>query len=237
MLVPAAELAGFPLCAGGSAELVPGRNYFRGLSPFRWQRRGEDVGQSKTAWSHALAEETLPTEILSAHCRDGLVGPAGWPTAFAAVVALDGTLSLWRRAVCGTAYRDAHAGAELAESAKPPTETATDCPMPAQLVYRGTGGQGSMGGVGTALAVADLDRDGYAEVAVTAALPPGDGDRVTVLSWRPSGLVTLFERRFLGGVTALVAGDFDGDGGEDLVAIVRLWGSNRSDVWRLSARE
>ncbi len=87
---------------------------------------------------------------------------------------------------------------------------------------------------GVAIAVADVDNDGYPEVVMSADRAPGDPDRVTVVSTRSSP-GRLFTKEFNGGVAGVAVADFDGDGDGDVVAAVRLLGSSRFDLWSLNA--
>ncbi|MER5772643.1 FG-GAP and VCBS repeat-containing protein [Streptomyces sp. NPDC001985] len=99
-----------------------------------------------------------------------------------------------------------------------------------QILQQGTGGVPGAPGAdhrfGTSLAAADLDRDGYADLAVSAEGqgPPGDPDAAGGLSviWgSPAGLGrgTTPATSLKGFTTrALVTGDFDGDGHQDLVS-------------------
>jgi hypothetical protein len=57
------RVAGFPLCAGMQAELVPGRNYFDG-SKVRWEE-------------HAPARFEPPAAFFAAACRTDLADPGG----------------------------------------------------------------------------------------------------------------------------------------------------------------
>ena len=80
-LAPLGELSGYPLCAGVTAELAPGRNYFTGDS-FEWSRGGE-------------APEAAP-EFYAARCRADLVDAEGMPVALFGLVDSGGTLVVTR---------------------------------------------------------------------------------------------------------------------------------------------
>ena len=79
-----------------------------------------------------------------------------------------------------------------------------------------------------------MNRDGQPEITTTGAAPPGEPDRVTVLSWRDQRFVRVFSRAFSGGVVAVTVADIDGDGIDNVVAAVRLPGSYRVDLWTLN---
>ncbi len=85
-------------------------------------------------------------------------------------------------------------------------------------------------GVGTAWTVADIDNDGEPEVVTSWIAAPGMKDRVTVYS----GGKRAYRRSFVGGVVAVAAGDIDGDGDRDAVAVVRLLGATSVGVWTLN---
>ena len=144
----------------------------------------------------------LPARFWSARCNVALVDPVGRPLAAAGVVARDGTLLLTRRVRCAPAE--------------------PDCPAPAEARHAGAG---------TVFEIADIDRDGQAEIAVTRAAAPGDPDEVEVLTWAGGELRSRFRRSFTGGVVGLAAGDFLGRGAPTLIGAVRLLDSHRVDLW------
>jgi hypothetical protein len=95
-------------------------------------------------------------------------------------------------------------------------------------------------GVGTAFAIADIDRDGQPEVVHAGAGAPGDADAVAVHTLPRVGTdgpltgKPVYRRGFSGGVAAIVAADVDGDGDLEVMAAVRLAGAQRVDLWLLN---
>lgn len=97
-------------------------------------------------------------------------------------------------------------------------------------------GERSVGavGYGTALAMADVDVDGSAELLTSHAAPAGAGDQLSMLRALPRGALHVVWRSEAveGSVWVAAAGDVDGDGLEELLAIeepasdegtARLW--------------
>ncbi|HEY8431835.1 MAG TPA: hypothetical protein VIL20_25825, partial [Sandaracinaceae bacterium] len=97
-------------------------------------------------------------------------------------------------------------------------------------------GERSVGavGYGTALAMADLDDDGTAELLASGPQPAGGGDRLTLLRAFPRGALHVVWRSepLAGSVWIASSGDLDADGLEELLAIeepadprshARLW--------------
>lgn len=100
----------------------------------------------------------------------------------------------------------------------------TDCESAGSYQYKD---------VGVAFDIADVDRDGTPEVISSSASAPGDADAVRVIALgSPANKVT-FKKTFNGGVAGVTAADGDGDGIPEVIAIVRLAGATRVDVWRL----
>jgi hypothetical protein len=89
-------------------------------------------------------------------------------------------------------------------------------------------------GIGTAFAVADVDRDGTPELVSSAAGPPGDPDTLRVLSLGDDEKKPRLKKAFTaGGIVGIAVGDFDGNGAPEAVIAVRIVGATRVDLWRL----
>lgn len=87
--------------------------------------------------------------------------------------------------------------------------------------------------VGTAFALADLDRDGTAELIYASANAPGDADEIRVVTLGGDEKKPAWKKAFTaGGVAGLAVGDFDG--APVVIAAVRLIGSTRVDLWRMN---
>ena len=87
--------------------------------------------------------------------------------------------------------------------------------------------------VGVAFEIADVDRDGTPDVIVSSASAPGDADAVRVIPLGSPAGKPAFKKPFTGGVAGIVVADGDGDGVPEVVAVVRLAGATRVDLWRL----
>jgi hypothetical protein len=89
-------------------------------------------------------------------------------------------------------------------------------------------------GVGDAHLVADVDNDGYPEIIHSGRGAAGAGDNLFVLSHDQTITNPSFEMAFQGGIVAIAAGDFVGDGALEVVAAVRKGGSKRVSLWLLN---
>jgi hypothetical protein len=87
--------------------------------------------------------------------------------------------------------------------------------------------------VGVAFEIADVDRDGAPELIASNASAPGDADAVRVIPLGGTTTKPVFKKSFNGGVAGVVVADGDGDGVPEVVAVVRLAGATRVDLWRL----
>ena len=87
---------------------------------------------------------------------------------------------------------------------------------------------------GVAFELADVDRDGVPDIIVSSASAPGDADAVRVIALGAPNAKPSYKKTFNGGVAGLAVGDLDADGAPEVVAIVRLAGATRVDVWRLN---
>jgi hypothetical protein len=88
--------------------------------------------------------------------------------------------------------------------------------------------------IGVAFEIADVDRDGTPEVIVSSASAPGDADAIRVIALGAPASKPAFKKSFNGGVAGIAVADGDGDGVAEVIAVVRLAGATRVDVWRLN---
>lgn len=105
---------------------------------------------------------------------------------------------------------------------------------PHRAARRAPRGEAGVAGHGLAIAIADVDLDGQAEVLASSDRPLGEGDRLTLYRVRSAGTVVRLWRgaELSGSVAVAAAADVDGDGREELLAIeeppsaageARLW--------------
>jgi hypothetical protein len=88
--------------------------------------------------------------------------------------------------------------------------------------------------IGVAFEIADIDRDGTPDVIVSSASAPGDADAIRVIALGAPASKPAFKKSFNGGVAGIAVADGDGDGAAEVIAVVRLAGATRVDVWRLN---
>lgn len=145
-------------------------------------------------------------DVWTARCRLGEVDALGRALIAAATVEVDGTAAITIDTRC--------------------PRGGAPCPPPIAL---------AIANVGTAIELADVDRDGTLELLAAGAGAPGDGDAVVVwaLTAGGPGKKPTFRRSFLGGVVGLAVGDVDGDGDREAFAAVRLAGARKVDLWLL----
>ena len=92
-------------------------------------------------------------------------------------------------------------------------------------------------GVGTAYAIADLNRDGVIEIVAAGAGAPGDKDAIKVIEATAEGVAKkkpVHRTGFAGGVVAIVVTDIDGDGADEVIGATRLGGTTKVDLWQLN---
>ncbi len=94
-------------------------------------------------------------------------------------------------------------------------------------------------GHGAALALADLDRDGGAEILTSSAAEQGQGDHLMITRARRDGVIlSVWRSGGVGGSVLLAdAGDLDGDGAAAFVAIEEPRGGGRARAWVVSCCE
>jgi len=155
--------------------------------------------------------------VFGARCRDDLTDAAGYPLHIRGELSATGALEV-------TVARCAPDGSACRPS-----------------------GVFTLKDVGFAFEIADVDRDGTPDAVVSSASAPGDADAVRVVplpeaieaaphgkdrTGSPAGK-PLFKKPFNGGVAGLAVADGDGDGVLEVIAVVRLPGATRVDLWRL----
>jgi hypothetical protein len=144
------------------------------------------------------------TALFGARCRSDLTDATGAPLRIRGELALSGALEI--------AVERCAAGG-------------TDCRPAASYQYKD---------VGVAFEIADVDRDGTPELIASSASAPGDADAVRVIPLGTPASKAIFKKTFNGGVAGIVVADGDGDGVAEVVAVVRLAGATRVDLWRLN---
>jgi len=161
----------------------------------------------KVRWPSEQAAPA-PEQFYAAERRDDMVDPQGRALSVRAFVATDGSLEVRLQKRCRAGDPDSCRAGAIQDHV--------------------------VANAGVAFEVADVDRDGLPEVIVSGNGAPGDPDSATVLALRGARLDKVFRKKFNGGVVGLTAADFDGDGDLDVIAVVRLLGSQRVDVWTLN---
>jgi hypothetical protein len=162
---------------------------------------------TSVTWPREAEASPVPAQFYSAGWRDDMVDAEGRPLSARGFVAIDGNLALRLQKKC-RANDEACRANPVEERAIP--------------------------NAGIAFEVADINRDGLPEVIISSSAPPGDPDRATVLTLRGTRAEKDYRRKFSGGVVGLTAADWDGDGYLEVIAVVRLPGSHRVDVWALN---
>jgi hypothetical protein len=141
--------------------------------------------------------------LLGARCRDDLTDPTGAPLKIRGELSTAGVLEV---------------AIEKCAADK------TGCQPAGSFQYKD---------VGAAFEIADVDRDGTPDLVASSASAPGDADLVRVIPFgAPAGKPT-FKKSWSGGVAGIAVSDGDGDGVPEVLAVVRLAGSPRVDLWRL----
>jgi hypothetical protein len=143
------------------------------------------------------------SEIYGARCRHDLTDATGAPLHIRAELSISGTLDI---------------------AVKRCAADGNDCRPAGTYQYKD---------VGVAFEIADVDRDGTPDVIVSSASAPGDADAIRVIPLGSPAGRPAFKKPFNGGVAGIVVADGDGDGVPEVVAVVRLAGATRVDLWRL----
>jgi hypothetical protein len=141
--------------------------------------------------------------LYGARCRDDLVDPSGAPLRVRGELSVAGTLDI-------TVERCA--------------ANREGCQPAGSYRYKD---------VGVAFEIADVDRDGTPDLIASSASAPGEPDAVRVIPLGAPATRPTFKRPFNGGVAGIAVADGDGDGVAEVLAVVRLAGATRVDVWRL----
>ncbi len=88
--------------------------------------------------------------------------------------------------------------------------------------------------VGVAFELADVDRDGTAELISSSFVAPGDPDVVKVVSLGGDDRKPVFKKSFNGGVVGIAVVETTSLDAPLVIAAVRLAGATRIDLWRLN---
>jgi hypothetical protein len=186
------KLAGFPLCVGASATLVPGRNY---------------IAAAGVTWAEPSSAPPLAGDIYAAACERGLVDPAGRPLAVFGAVDLAGVLTVRIDTICPAADAEcaaiparestvsgvgrAFAIADIDNDGRPDVVASSDRPRgdPDRVVVQSPRGarwkpvfdHNFSGGV-AGIAAGDLNGDGAVEIACAVRLVGADRVDVWVLN-------------------------------------------------------
>lgn len=88
--------------------------------------------------------------------------------------------------------------------------------------------------VGVAYEVADVDRDGTPELILSSHVAPGDPDVVRVVALGGDDRKPIFKKSFNGGVVGIAVIEQAPPLAPLVVAVVRLAGATRVDLWRLN---
>ena len=152
---------------------------------------------------------SIDAPLFGVACNLGLVSAKGTPLVANATLGIDGKLAL-------------HVAPFIAGSGVGPDSSASF--------------DQEFSGVGAAIAIGDIDHDGWVDVITSSAAAPGDSDAVSITTTggRPANKRVLFHRGFSGGVVAVAVGDIDGDHEDEVLCATRLPGADRVDLWQLN---
>ncbi|HEX2689797.1 MAG TPA: VCBS repeat-containing protein [Kofleriaceae bacterium] len=199
--------------------VVEGRTLFAGVSAWatelRVEWRGKTVFGKPGPGGFRVCGERLqlatgrnhfregPAALFGARCRGDLTDPAGYPLRVRGELSAAGVLEV---AVEKCAVEGA------------------GCQPAGTFQYKD---------VGVAFEIADVNRDGTPDLVASSASAPGDADAIRVIPLGSPAAKPVFRKPFNGGVAGIAVADIDGDGVPEVIAVVRLAGSPRVDLWRL----